>query len=69
MAVKIFAGEKRKGHYKHVGLEKIVGKTVEAVGLTTVEGADGHEPCTMLYFTDGTRHGFVHPAEDWGEEG
>jgi hypothetical protein len=54
--------------YKHVDLNKIVGKTVERVAGENVEGAFGDEPCTMLYFTDGTKHGFVHPSDDDDED-
>jgi hypothetical protein len=43
--------------------DSMVGKTVEAVGNTTVPGQYGNEPCTVLFFTDKTRHGFVHPSE------
>jgi hypothetical protein len=59
--VKVVRGEK-KGRYRQVGIEEIVGKTIEAVGVTTVPSNDGDEPCTILYFTDKTCHGFVHPA-------
>jgi len=63
--VKIIAGKKKKGKYKQVYLQEIVGKTVEAVGETTVPGAYGDEPCIRLYFTDKTYHGFVMPADGW----
>lgn len=63
--VKVYAGKKiHKGEYLRVPVEDTVGKTVEAVGLTTVDGAFGDEPCTVLFFSDGTMHGFVHPADD-----
>jgi len=62
--IKVFAGKKtHKGKYKHIPIEDTVGKTVEAVGSTTVDGAFGDEPCTVLLFSDGTMHGFVHPAD------
>lgn len=48
--------------YQDIPLGATVGKTIEAIGTTTVEGAEGNEPCTILFFTDKTRHGFVHPA-------
>lgn len=61
---KIIAGKKsHQGKYPHVALGEIVGKTIEAIGTTTVDSAYGDEPCTILYFKDGTQHGFVHPAE------
>lgn len=51
--------------YKEVGVDaSLVGKTVEAVGNTTVPGPNGNEPCTVLFFTDKTRHGFVHPSDE-----
>jgi hypothetical protein len=51
--------------YRHVALDDIVGKTVQGVARTTVQGANGDEPCVMLLFTDGTRHGFVLPGDNW----
>jgi hypothetical protein len=54
---------KISGKAKHVQLEEIVGKTILGIGSTTVEGANGPEPCIMLYFTDGTSHGFVIPTD------
>jgi hypothetical protein len=52
-------GERRKVKYDLVGLDKVVGQTVEAVELTAVDGAYGPEPCVMLYFKNQTKHGFV----------
>lgn len=64
MSMKIIAGKRQKGAcYKHVALEDTVGKTIEAIGMTEVEGAYGNEPCVMLHFTDGTKHGFVLPSD------
>ena len=54
-------------NYRQVALGEIVGKTVQAVAETTVEGENGSEPCVMLLFTDGTRHGFVLPGDGWEE--
>jgi hypothetical protein len=56
-----------KHNYRHVALDDIVGKTVQGVARTTVQGANGDEPCVMLLFTDGTRHGFVLPGDGWEE--
>ncbi len=53
----------KQGKYKQVELTSLVGKQVEAVGYGTVEGAWGLEPCTILYFTDKTFHGFVHARD------
>ena len=52
----------KKQKFKHVELREIVGKTILKIGHGKVEAAFDDEPCTMLYFTDGTKHGFVHPA-------
>ena len=61
---RILAGKKSwKGRYYFVPLKKIVGRTVEAVGLTRVESASESEPCVILYFDNGTQHGFVLPAD------
>jgi hypothetical protein len=49
--------------YREVALDEILGKTVQGVGRTTVESASGNEPCVVLLFTDGTRHGFVLPGD------
>lgn len=59
-------GELRRPSHEHVHvpLDTIVGKTVVAVGTTTVAGAWGDEPCVVLFFRDGTRHWFVLPADD-----
>jgi hypothetical protein len=46
-------------NYREVTLDQIVGKTVQGVARTTVQGESGREPCLVLLFTDGTRHGFV----------
>jgi hypothetical protein len=53
-----------KLNYRQVALGDIVGKTVEGVARTTVQGANGDEPCVVLLFTDGTKHGFVLPGND-----
>ena len=52
---------------RQVALEEIVGKTIQGVARTTVPGENGNEPCVMLLFTDGTRHGFVLPRDGCGE--
>ena len=54
-------------NYRQVALDEIVGKTVQGVARTTVKGANGDEPCMVLLFTDGTRHGFVLPGDGWEE--
>lgn len=62
---KIIHGKKsRKGTYKAVALQETVGKKIEAIGETTVEGAYGDEPCIVLFFDDGTQHGFVLPSDN-----
>lgn len=53
-----------KKQYRKVPLSEIVGKTVESVRSSYVMGAYGREPMTVIRFTDGTRHAFVHPSED-----
>lgn len=60
--VLVFAGEKpvvRQG----VSAVDMVGKTVAGVGFT-YDGPYGSEPETVLYFTDGSWHGFMHPDDD-----
>jgi DNA-directed RNA polymerase subunit RPC12/RpoP len=42
-----------------VPIGDIVGKTIAKIEHTHVDGNYGKEPCIMLFFTDGTRHGFV----------
>jgi len=66
MRIKIVEGKKRpKIKYKFLGCgAPITGKTIEAVGAGFVESAYANEPCTYLYFTDGTYCGFVHPCDD-----
>jgi hypothetical protein len=54
-------------HYWQVALEELVGKTIQGVARTTVPGENGSEPCVMLLFTDGTRHGFVLPGNNLDE--
>jgi hypothetical protein len=54
----------RKLIYEPVALEDLVGKTVEAVALTTLGGAGGDEPCVLLFFDDGSKHGFVLPTDE-----
>ena len=51
-------------HAKYTFSAEYVGKTVEARGVASVEAAYGDEPCTVVLFTDGTCHGFVHPVDD-----
>ena len=64
--LKLMHGTKVPGrNYRHVALDEIVDKTIQGVAETTVEGSDGDEPCVMLLFTDGTRHGFVLPGDNW----
>jgi hypothetical protein len=62
---KTLFGKLRKNNtYDEVSLQNIIGQTVEAVRIGEVDGGYGPEPCTMLYFTNNTRHGFVHPREE-----
>lgn len=62
----LFGKKDAKLGYTHVELAEIVGKTVQGVGRTTVEGEYGDEPCVMLLFTDGTKTGFVLPGDATG---
>ena len=63
--LKLIHGTKTPGlKYRQVALDEIVGKTVQGVASMTVQGADGDEPCLVLLFTDGTRHGFVLPRDN-----
>lgn len=56
------AGHTTHSEYEHIPLKDTVGKTVEAVSSTTVPW--GKEPCIVLHFSDGTKHGFVLPTDD-----
>ena len=56
-------------NYREVTIDQIVGKTVQGVARTTVQGENGSEPCVVLLFTDGTRHGFVLPGDGPSEGG
>ena len=60
----IISGTKKRRSYRHIALEEIVGRTIEAIAETTVEGNYDPEPCVVLCFTDGTKHGFVLPSDD-----
>jgi hypothetical protein len=42
----------------------LIGKTIADVTETTVPGAWGDEPATVLHFTDDTQYTFVHPSDD-----
>jgi hypothetical protein len=65
MKVKITAGKKKpRIKYKMLSFEDTVGKTVEAVGTTQVEGAYGFENCILMFFTDNTKTGFVIRGDD-----
>lgn len=67
---KLLFGTRRQSPYTHTPLGNVVGKTIEVVSQTTVEGSDGDEPCLMFGFTDGTEHGVVMPREegiDWSK--
>jgi hypothetical protein len=59
----LFGKRKMNMTYDHVDLSYVVGKTVECVCIGELRGAYGWEPCTVIYFTDNTRHAFVHPQE------
>jgi hypothetical protein len=63
--MKIIAGKLLfdESTYMAVRVEEIVGKTVEAIGIGSVNGEYGPEPLTALYFTDTTRHCFIHPID------
>lgn len=61
---KVIAGKKSKEKYEGVNLTELVGKKVEAVSVKWVESAYGKEPCTVLYFEDGTEVGFVVKEDD-----
>lgn len=54
--------------FEEVALDAIVGKTIRGMARTTVKGKNGIEPCVMLFFSDGTRHGFVLPADKDDDE-
>ncbi len=63
--LKLIHGTKTPGlKYRQVALDEIAGKTVQGVARMTVQGADGDEPCLVLLFSDGTRHGFVLPRDN-----
>jgi hypothetical protein len=51
---KIIIGGIRHQEYDSIPLDKIVGKTLE--GIVTLQ-EDGKN-CIVLFFTDGTEHGF-----------
>lgn len=54
-------GKCSKINYTHIALEKTIGKKIEAVGF----GYNiNEEPMSMLFFSDGTKHGFVHPCDN-----
>ena len=63
----MFGTKTPKLTYRQVALEEIVGKTVQGVAKTTVAGENGSEPCVLLLFTDGTKHGFVLPNNNSDE--
>ena len=66
--LKLMHGTKVAKHdYRQVALGDIVGKTIQGVARTSVQGENGDEPCVVLLFTDGTRHGFVLPGDNWEE--
>ena len=58
----------RYSNFKEVALDAIVGKTIQGIAWTTVEGESGSEPCVTLFFSDNTRHGFVLPRENTDEQ-
>ena len=67
--LKLMYGTKAPGrNYRQVALDEIVGKTIKGIAGTTVQGENGNEPCVMLLFTDGTKHGFVLPGDDQDEQ-
>ena len=61
--VKLLIG-KKPPRARAVGLDELLGKTIVGVGSSEVEGPNGNEPSTVLYFDDGTGHEFVHPREE-----
>ena len=62
--MRIIAGKKSHKRYRPIGLPKIIGKTIETITETVIEGEYGDQRCTNLLFTDGTTHGFVMPSDD-----
>lgn len=50
-------------HATAAHLNDLPGKTVATVESSQTDGAYGPEPMTVLTFTDGTWHGFVHPTD------
>ncbi len=62
-SIQITAGKQTSSKYRRVKLDRMVGKTIEAIGWTSVVGPYGDEPCVVLFCDDGTRHGFVLPAD------
>ena len=62
--LEITQGERRNVPSQFTAVDQLVGKTVEAVGASSVQGPNGDEPMTVLLFTDATWHGFVHPADE-----
>jgi hypothetical protein len=61
--VKITQGIPTRIDYRPIHLNKMIGKTIEAVGSAEIEGSDGPEPCSIILFNDGTGAIFVHPAD------
>ena len=65
MKRKILFGEISKPNAsKEIPLSEAVGKTIQAVVSTMVDGRYGLEPCIELHLTDGTKIGFVLPCDD-----
>jgi hypothetical protein len=61
---KIVYGKKSRAAYRDVYPVDLLGKTIEAIGYGTIDTDDGQMPCTVVLFTDGSRHAFVHPQKD-----
>jgi hypothetical protein len=55
---------KKKGKYEPTTLQNLVGKTIEAVEQSMIDGNYGKELCVTIYFTDKTQHGFVLPKDE-----
>jgi len=60
----IITGKKNHKKYRKIELEKAVGKTVEAITESRIQGAYGTELVIAILFTDGTKIGFVIESDD-----
>lgn len=60
-AGKVISGLKQR----HCPFEQTLGREIVAHGFGVVDSSNGLEPCTYLFFSGGTYHGFVHPGDNW----